>query len=302
MITTEFYDGQGLGNQLWCYITTRVIALDRGYDFGIEHREKFKGMQFLDLDFGRNVENIKNYYEEKRLLHPLSGADIRMYDKDLVNVADNTKLEGLLQDEQYIIHRKEEIRKWLAIKKEYECFDYASDDICIINFRGTGYVQEKDFFLPKKYWRDAIANMRNIHPRFKFVVVTEDVKNAKKFFPDFEVYHWGIAKDYVVIKNAHYLILSNSSFAQFPAWTSDTLKYAIAPKYWGRHNISDGYWSLGYNITTGLSYQDRRGNIQSYDECLKELNEYKEKNKAYEGTYSTIGRCLTSYLTIRVCL
>ena len=102
------------------------------------------------------------------------------------------------------------------------------------------------------------------------MVVTEDVRNAKKFFPNFEVNHWNIAKDYVVIKNARYLIMSNSSFAEFPVWTSDTLKYVIAPKYWGRHNISDGYWSLGYNIMTGLTYQDRRGNLQTYEECLRE--------------------------------
>lgn len=279
MISTEFYNGQGLGNQLWCYVTTRVIALDRGYDFGITSTEKFLGSSFLKLDFGKKVDGIKNHYDEKKIVHPLNGSDIRVYDEKLVHVADNTKIDGYMQDEQYILHRKEEIKKWLKVEKEFDCYDYSSDDICIINFRGSGYVQEKDFFLTKKYWRDAIANMRKINPNFKFVVVTEDVRTAKKFFPNFEVNHWTIAKDYSVIKNAHYLILSNSSFAQFPVWTSETLKYCIAPKYWGRHNISDGYWSLGYNIMTGLMYQDRKGNLEDYDSCLGELKEYEEKNK-----------------------
>lgn len=277
MITTEFYEGAGLGNQLWSYVVTRVIALDHGYNFGIEHPEKFKGTDFLNIDFGKKVENIKNHYEERKIIHPLSGADIRTYDKDLVNVADNTKLDGYMQDEQYILHRKNEIREWLKVKKEYECYDFSNDDICVINFRGSGYVQEKDFFLYPKYWKDAVENMRKINQNFKFIVVTEDVRTAKKFFPDFEVFHFSIAKDYVVIKNAKYLILSNSSFAWFPAWTSNTLKYCIAPKYWGRHNISDGYWSLGYNITTGWMYQDRKGNLQDYDSCLKELHEYTKK-------------------------
>jgi hypothetical protein len=285
MIITELYDGQGLGNQLWCYVTTRVIALDRGYGFGIMHPEKFKGGDFLTLDFGLPVKGITKHYEEKSLIHPRDGSDIRTYDADLVQVADNTKIDGCLQDEQYIIHRKEEIKKWLAVKPEYECFDYASDNICVINFRGSGYVQEKDFFLKKKYWRDAMTNMRKINPHFRFIVVTEDVKNAKKFFPELEVHHWNIAKDYIVIKNAHYLILSNSSFAQFPAWTSDNLKYCIAPKYWARHNISDGYWSLGYNIMKGFMYQDRDGILSDYDTCQKELREYMQKNKElYSGT------------------
>ncbi len=248
MITTEFYDGQGLGNQLWCYITTRVIALDRGYDFGIEHREKFKGMQFLDIDFGRNVENIKNYYEEKRLLHPLSGADIPYVRQRRVNVADNTKLEGLLQDEQYIIHRKEEKYENGSRSKKNTNVSIMQATISASSiFAARATYRRKISSCTKKYWREPIANMRNIQSSFQIRRRHEDVKNAKKFFPDFEVYHWDIAKDYVVINNAHYLILSNSSFAQFPAWTSDTLKYAIAPKYWGRHNISDGYWS---SVTT----------------------------------------------------
>ena len=47
MIITELYDGQGLGNQLWCYVTTRVIAKKNGYDFGIQSPEKFKGIYFI---------------------------------------------------------------------------------------------------------------------------------------------------------------------------------------------------------------------------------------------------------------
>ena len=35
MIVTELYNGQGLGNQLFSYVMTRVLALDKGYDFGI---------------------------------------------------------------------------------------------------------------------------------------------------------------------------------------------------------------------------------------------------------------------------
>lgn len=55
MIVTELYDGQGLGNQLWSYVVTRVLALDRGFEFGIINPEKFKGSSFLSLDFGKQV-------------------------------------------------------------------------------------------------------------------------------------------------------------------------------------------------------------------------------------------------------
>ncbi len=156
MIVTEFYKaddfgrkGQGLGNQLACYITTRVIAADKGYQFGIINSQEFKGADFLTVDFGIEVKGITQYYKEKEIIHPENGADIRIYDKDLVNVIDNTKIEGYMQDEQYFIHRKDEIREWLKVKPEWECYDYAEENTCVINFRGGPYAYHPEFFLNK---------------------------------------------------------------------------------------------------------------------------------------------------------
>jgi len=294
MLITELYKGQGLGNQLACYITTRVIALDKGYDFGIMHPERFKGADFFDLNFGKKVtggsspegappiklpEDIKHYYVEKKIIHKENESDIRGYDEYLININDNTKIDGLMQGEKYFEHRKNEIREWLKVKEKYECYDYSNDNTCVINFRGGEYARYKDFFLNENYWKNAINHMLKINKNFKFIVITDDVYTAKKFFPNYEVKHFSIAKDYVIIKNAKYLILSNSSFAWFPAWLNENLKFCIAPKYWGRHNISDGYWSLETNLTKGWTYLDRDGNLNDYESCLSELNKYKEKNK-----------------------
>ena len=41
MIGTEFLDGQGLGNQLFCYVTARAIAEENGYEFGTAGQECF---------------------------------------------------------------------------------------------------------------------------------------------------------------------------------------------------------------------------------------------------------------------
>lgn len=296
MIVTELYNGQGFGNQLWCYVTTRVIATDHGHAFGIQSPEKFKGADFMNLDFGQSViggngpeggppeslpEGIKFYYNERRINHPDTNVDIRIYDNTLVNIPDGTKIDGVMQDEQYILHHKDEIRGWLKVKDELECYDYSKENICVINFRGGEYVQIKNVFLPKKYWEDAIQHMRKINKNFRFVVITDDVATAKVFFTDFEVYHFSIAKDYSIIKNAHYLILSNSSFGHFPAWLNEDVKCCIAPKYWSQYNTSDGYWGCGYNIITGWQYLDQAGNLQDYETCLRELNEYVKKHQSY---------------------
>jgi len=288
MIITEIYNGQGLGNQLFCYIMARVIALDKDYDFGIMSPEKFKGKSFMQLDFGKNVlrgeskyegapptqlpEGIYNYFWEKKLLHP-NGADIRSYDQSVWQVKDNTKIDGLFQGENYFKHRKNEIRKWLGVETIAP-----TKNCCIINFRGGEYIGSKNLFLEQGYWDNAIKNMQKINPKMTFRVVTDDPKMAKIFFPTLEISH-NIKDDYISIQYAEYLILSNSSFAFFPAWLNQNVKYTIAPKYWARHNVSDGYWSCSYNIAEGWTYQDTEGRLFDSALCEKELNSYMKKHE-----------------------
>ena len=295
MIVTELYDGQGFGNQLFCYITTRVIALDKNLSFGIMSPEKFKGSGFLHIDFGEKVidgigpeggpprklpHGIQYYYNERKIAHPENGADIRVFDANLSGVPDNTKIDGLMQDENYFKHRKSEIKTWLQVEPEQDCTDYSNERTCIINFRGGEYVYYPELFLPKKYWENAIQHMSKLNSKMRFVVITDDVTNAKKFFPNFPIHHFSITKDYAIIKNAYYLILSNSSFAWFPAWLNENVKTCIAPKYWARHNTSDGFWSCSYNITAGWLYLDKTGKIFTYRESSEELKKFINSKKS----------------------
>lgn len=288
MISTELYNGQGLGNQLFAYVMTRVIALDNGYDFGIIHPEKFKGSSFLNLDFGKKInggaipyeggipislpDGITNYFREERLNHS-NGTDIRDYDWKIKNIKDNTKIDGLFQGEDYFSHRKDEIRKWLSVNEIV-----LDSNICVINFRGGEYVGGNELFLDISYWKNSIEYLKNKVPNIKFKIVTDDVKNAKKFFPQYDVSH-DIGNDYKMIQSANYLILSNSSFALFPAWLNQNAKIIIAPKYWARHNVSCGYWALSYNIMNGWLYMNKNGEISDSETCKNEKTEYMSKNK-----------------------
>jgi hypothetical protein len=296
MIVTEIYNGQGLGNQLACYITTRVVAKDLGYDFGIMNAHKFKCLDFMDLDFGLPVaggsgreggppdtlpDGIQHYFKEKWLILP-NGSNVTIDDPNLELIQDKTKIDGIFQSEDRIIHRKDEIRQWLKIKPEKDCYDYSDPNICIINYRGGEYAGVTHFHLNGKYWDDAIVRMRRINPNFRFVVISDDVERASRQFQDFEVKHFDIATDFSIIKNAHYLILSNSSFPYFATLLSDTVKYILAPKYWGRYNISNGYWSCGYNIYRNHNYLDRDGNLFTWAECVVEHDDYKKRTGIYE--------------------
>lgn len=288
IIATELLKGQGLGNQLFCYITTRALAYQKEYDFSILNRELFSCLDFLDLDLG--IDCSKEYFEnilyekEERMfignsIHDIEhGCYITGCDEALLNISGSTLIYGNMQDEVYFSKCKDLIKDWLKVKPEYDCKDYSKENICIINIRGGEYTSNPDLFLRRSYWINAINYMKTIREDMEFIIITDDVNAANRVLPEYKAYHFDIAGDYTIIKNAHYLIVSNSSFAFFPSYTSDTIKMIIAPKYWARHNVSDGYWASEQNIYSNMLYMDKRGSIFNAQECRKELEEYKAKS------------------------
>ncbi len=199
----------------------------------------------------------------------------------MFEVEDNTLLYGNLQAEDYFIAHKEEIRKWLAVKPAYDCKEYSRENLCILHLRCSDYMGSPELFLRKKYWTMGMKQMRKINPDMEFMIITNDVKEAGKLLPGIPAYNFDLAKDYSVLKNAKYLLLANSSFAYFPAFTSDTVAYILAPKYWARHNVSDGYWASEQNIYEGWHYMDRKGRVFTAKECRQELAEYKRTSARY---------------------
>jgi len=300
MIYTEFMYGQGFGNQLAVYVTTRAIAKRNDYAFGYTGLENFgdkryndKGVYFMDIDLGSTVLPTNETYTEKETRLKLDhsehdrtyGCDIRLIDQDLLNVKDDTKIIGIMQGEDYFWDYREEVKDWLKVKPEFDCVDYSHDDICVLNIRD--YEADPTLFLSRDYWVRAIYHMLKINPNMQFLVITENPEMAKRLLPELadNVYHFDLAKDYSIVKNAKWLILSNSSFAYFPAFCSDA-HVIIAPKFWARHNVSDGYWATGSNLSRIFTYMDRIGNLQTYDECKREFELYKLEHPEYYKTYT----------------
>ncbi len=300
IIATELLKGQGLGNQLFCYIAIRCIALRNGCDYSILGSETLAnnihskcGLYFMDLEYGISTNKeffSKIYYEkEDRLyvansIHDIEhGAYITGTDKILLNMKETVLAYGNMQSEDYFLPYKKQIREWLRVKPEYDCYDYYQEDLCIIHLRCTDYMDSPELFLERKYWIHGMNNMRKINPKMRFMIITNDVKEAEKIIPGVKAYNFDLAKDYTILKNASYLLLANSSFAYFPAFTSTTVKRIIAPKYWARHNVSDGYWASEQNIYEGWTYQDRKGRLFTAEECRSELEQYKRDSVKYAG-------------------
>ena len=170
MIGTEFIPGYGLGNQLFFYITTRCLALEKGVDFGFVNPGQIgnvfhsnKGMYFMDpIDLGKEIprdemKNYKIYHEQDDRLfmgnskHDMSnGCYISGVDNGLMEVEDGTIIYGNMQAQEYFDKYRDLIREWLHVKEEAESYEYTADDLCIINLRGGEYTDHPELYLDRK--------------------------------------------------------------------------------------------------------------------------------------------------------
>jgi hypothetical protein len=243
MIAGILHAGSGLGNQLHRYVATRVLALEKGYDFGMLGVGNFKGASFMKLDMGKDIPSMETHWNEKKVVE--NGVDIRSYDPEINFVEDNTIIDGEFQDPRYFEHRLDEVREWLTVEPLE-----MPDDLCVINFRGGEYVGVPDLFLTRDYWNEAQMQMELKYPGIRFEVHTDDVETARKFFPWHCVHDVGM--NWRSIRYAKYLILSNSSFAILPALLNQNVKRIYAPRYWARRNT--GVWAMQGNYYKRFTY------------------------------------------------
>ena len=133
----------------------------------------------------------------------------------------------------------------------------------------------------------------------EFRVVTDDFNLAKIYFPDLKILgrnkyktlvdselkplkdsfslgpnQTNIARDFSAIQNSRYLIIPNSSFSWWAAWTNRVAEEVVAPKYWASHNFSDGFWATGDILTQGWTWLDRFNDFKTSKECAFEKESY----------------------------
>lgn len=260
MISGILHPGSGIGNQLHRLIATRVLAEDKGYEFSMIGQQNFKGHDlFSEIDLG--IPNTIPYtigpggelmpdatlprFSEKKVVE--KGVDIRGYDPEINFVQDNTIIDGEFQDLRYFEHRLEDIRRWLATKPLGMPLD-----TCVIGFRGGEFQHIPDLFLPREYYQQAIALMRQRNKNMNFVAVSDDPETAAKMLPpEVRITH-DMSTDWRMIRSAAYLILTNSSFYIFPSLLNNHAKLIVAPRYWARRNTQT--WALPQNYYPKFSY------------------------------------------------
>lgn len=254
MIATKLHPGSGLGNSLHSYLMGRIIALDKGFDFGILGKEFFKGNSFLKLNWGEksDLEYHIEYPAGKLTVddsHELFEEKTNYYNPEINFVEDGTVIDGYWQSIQYFGHRMNEIDDWL----EVEPLDLPND-VCVIGFRGGEFYAFPELGLPKEYFDEGIRAMKKINTKMKFEVHTDDESLARKFFPNYKIIH-NIGVNWRSMRYAKYAIIANSSFYILPRLLRHhtlTEALTIAPRYWARRNIQE--WSRPDNFYRKFLY------------------------------------------------
>ena len=67
MLAASIHEHAGLGNQIWRYVSCRVFAEHKGYEWGVSH-PGWRG-PFLNMDWGKevtlNVEQDEDFHPMK---------------------------------------------------------------------------------------------------------------------------------------------------------------------------------------------------------------------------------------------
>jgi hypothetical protein len=142
-----------------------------------------------------------------------------------------------------------------------------------------------------------MQRMKENNPNIQFVIVTDDPATANRMIPGVPVVGSAIAEekdqdqknigwyvypggpvsmDYSILNTAKYAIISASTFAFWPIWTSSQLENVIAPMYWFDWSRSDGWWRMKDGIVGDdrWLWLDREGYLYSSDSCKQFAEEY----------------------------
>ena len=220
MITTEL-KGR-IGNQLFQYAVCRIMSIKLNTDYA------YWGWPWI----GDRFFNLPKLNKSKATT--LFKEGLNKYNKELLNITDNTHIDGYWQSEKYFIGFEDEIRNWFHME------DIEMDDNqCVIHFRAQdGYLSD-NYVLPVTYFDQAKEIIKKENPNIRFLVVTDNINMAKKYFKGDTIISNNMKKDFRLIKSAKYKIISNSSFSWWAAWLNlPTSKMVIAPNRWMNYNYN----------------------------------------------------------------
>ena len=310
MIVTKFYKGQGLGNQLWVYAVLRAISWNHNYSFGVESFKNYKLQNYIPLDRGKYVFGVpherpyglrvlgvsKVEFEIQKLIFE-SEIAISNWEERIANLSDRTKIEGYFQSINYIKEFQQEFQKMFRCNMEVP----NDSSTCYISVRGGDYLGNPEICCDEFFYRSAVKEMQECGFN-KFEIVTDDPAYARDLLPDFPVAHLNhespvnindrrqkeakIAYDFALLQTAPALIISNSTFAWWAAWTNRCNPIVIGPRYWSHPRNRYRIWAPkevaveSWRYSAGNTFISGSEAIIESGETRTELQFYSRINKS----------------------
>lgn len=248
-----------LGNNLFQYAFCRIAAIKQNCNFYIpKNREEsisfysycsHKTFKYFEMSCesnphywtGENLFNIDYGFNDGNIIKSVGDINIE-------NVTDGTLLVDFYQSDSYLLeYRNIIMNDWYKfneriIEESKNLLNqYNIDEYCYIHLRGGDYKTIPQYFLPISYYIKAINHIIKINPKIKFLVITDDIDEGKKMFPEFDVISNTTEIDFYLISQSKYKIIPNSSFSWWASWLSKNNKITIAPNNWFNYNNGDTF-------------------------------------------------------------
>jgi hypothetical protein len=142
------------------------------------------------------------------------------------------ELIGYFQYEKYVN------KKWFTVKDidiNQHYGNYNLDEWCVIHFRGTDYLSSH-YMAHKDYYTQAKKKMSEMYPQLKFMVITDDIENAKKYVEAENYVSFSKETDFKMFSVCKYLIVSNSTFSWWASYLNSKKIFCIGPSGWRNDN------------------------------------------------------------------
>ena len=257
----------GLGNQMFQYSYAKALQ-QKGYEVKIDISafETYKihdGYQLdkynIDLEVSTKEENYKFFKNTlfSKILRKF-GIDFSrrikekslLFDKELLNIEDNSYLDGYFQCEKYFKDIKEIILKQFRIKleissytKEMENKIKSSQNSCSLHVRRGDFVNKKNIFIhgacDKEYYEKSVKYLKEKVGQMSYFIFSDDMKWVKEnLVLENAIYIDSKEKrlpheDIYLMSLCSHNIIANSSFSSWGALLNkNEEKIVIAPKRW----------------------------------------------------------------------
>jgi hypothetical protein len=292
------------------YAVLRAIAWNHNYSFGIESFKNYKLPNYLPLDRGKIVLGVPHERPyglpvlgvskvEFEIQKVISEPDIALshWEERIANLPDRRKIEGYFQSVNYIREFQEDFKEMFQCNLEVP----TDTSTCYISVRGGDYLGNPEICCDELFYRHAIEEMQK-YGFNKFKIVTDDAAYASFLLSDFPVASLEeknilnlndrqykeakIAHDFALLQTAPALIIPNSTFAWWAAWTNRFNPIVIGPRYWSHPRNSFQIWAPKEVAVETWRYSD--GNtfisgseaIMESGEISAELQFYSRINKS----------------------